>query len=90
MEIIGLGVVGLGGLIACIGWIWLLIVGFKQGGVLWGILIFFFSGLAGLIFCIMYKTGWLPWLMLVIGGVLAGFGVIPMIMGQMQNMPTNY
>ena len=80
MEIIGLIVIGLGSLIAFIGWIWLLIIGFKQGGVLWGILIFFFSCLAGLIFCIMYKTGWLPWLMLVIGGVLASFGVISMIM----------
>ncbi len=80
MEIVGLIVIGLGGLIAFIGWVWLLIIGFKQGGVLWGILIFFFSCLAGLIFCIMYKTGWLPWLMLVIGGVLASFGVISMIM----------
>ena len=80
MEIAGLIVIGLGGLIAFIGWIWLLIIGFKQGGALWGILIFFFSCLAGLIFCIMYKTGWLPWLMLVIGGVLASFGVISMIM----------
>ena len=90
MEFIGLAVIGLGCLIALIGWIWLLIIGVKHGGALWGILIFFFSGLAGLIFCIMYKTGWLQWLMLIIGGVLAGFGMIPMVMGQLQNMPASY
>lgn len=75
MEIIGAGIAGLGGLIAFIGYIWLIVVGFKQGGPLWGILIIFFNYLAGLIFCIMFKTGWVPWILMVLGGLVAGVGV---------------
>ena len=75
MEIIGAGIGGIGGLIALIGYIWLIVVGFKQGGALWGILIIFFSFLAGLIFCIMHKTGWVPWILMVLGGLVAGFGM---------------
>ncbi|REJ75357.1 MAG: hypothetical protein DWQ47_07700 [Acidobacteria bacterium] len=75
MEIIGAGIGGIGGLIALIGYIWLIVVGFKQGGALWGILIFFFSFLAGLIFCIMHKTGWVPWILMVLGGILASLGM---------------
>ncbi|NJM53839.1 MAG: hypothetical protein HC846_10890 [Blastocatellia bacterium] len=71
-QLVVLGVIGLGVLTAIIGWIWLVVIGFKNGGVLWGILIIFFNWLAGLIFCIMYKTGWLPLAMLILGGIIAG------------------
>ena len=87
MEMIGGLVIGLGCLIALIGWIWLVIIGFQKGGALWGILIFLFTWLAGLVFCIMNKTGWLPLAMMIIGGILAGFGAIPIAMKAMENMP---
>jgi hypothetical protein len=87
MEYVGYGAVGLGGLIAFIGWIWLLVLGFKQGGALWGILIFLFSGLGGLIFCIVYKTGWIPLAMLILGGIVASIGMVPVAMGQLQQPP---
>lgn len=86
MELIGAAGMGLGGLIAFIGWIWLLVVGFKEGGILWGLVIFLFSGLGGLIFCIVHKTGWVPWIMMIVGGVLASFSMLPTIMSNLENM----
>jgi hypothetical protein len=86
MELIGAAGMGLGGLIAFIGWIWLLVVGFKEGGVLWGLLIFFFSGLGGLIFCIVHKTGWMPFILMIVGGLVASFGMVPMVLSNMENM----
>lgn len=87
MEILGYGAMGIGGLIALIGWIWLIIVGFKEGGALWGILIFFFSWLAGLVFCIMNKTGWVPLAMMIVGGIISGIGMVPVMMSVMEQMP---
>lgn len=78
-----------GGLTALIGWIWLVMIGFKQGGTLWGILIFFFSVFAGIIFCIINKTGWLQLAMMVVGGLIAGVGIIsiiPMITKMLESM----
>ncbi len=83
MEYFGLGAVTIGSLIGLIGWIWLIIIGFKQGGVLWAIFILLFSGIAGLIFCIVYKTGWVPLLLLVVGGLISGLGMVPTILRQL-------
>ena len=80
MQILGLGAMGIGILIALIGWIWLIVTGFKVGGALWGILNIFFQPITGIIFCIMHKTGWLPLALLIIGNVLAGIGMVPTIM----------
>lgn len=90
MEIIGYGAMGLGGLLVLIGWIWLIIIGFKEGGALWGILIFFFSWIAGLVFCIMNKTGWVPLVLMIVGGIISSIGMIPVMMSVMENMPANY
>ncbi len=87
MELIGGLVMGLGGLICVVGWIWLIVLGFQQGGALWGILIFFFSWIAGIVFCIMHKTGWVPLVMMIVGGVLAGAGMIPMVLSAIEQMP---
>ncbi len=87
MELIGGLVMGLGGLICVVGWIWLIVLGFQQGGALWGILIFFFSWIAGIVFCIMHKTGWVPLVMMIVGGVLAGVGMIPMVLSAIEQMP---
>jgi hypothetical protein len=70
----------LGCLIFFIGWIWLVITGFKVGGVLWGIINIFFQPLTGLIFCIVKKAGWQPFIVMLIGLVLfGGFGGMTMI-----------
>jgi hypothetical protein len=87
MEVVGYGAMGLGGLIAFIGWVWLIVVGFKEGGAVWGILIFFFSVIAGLIFCIMKKTGWIPLVLMIVGGVISGIGMVPVMMKIVENMP---
>lgn len=79
----------IGGLLALIGWIWLIVIGFKQGGTLWGILIIFFSAFAGIIFCIINKTGWLQLAMMVIGFIIAGVGlisIIPMLTKMLESM----
>ena len=41
--------------------IWLVILGFKRSGLLWAVLIAFFSLIAGLAFCITKKEGWAVW-----------------------------
>ncbi len=86
MEIIGGLALGLGLLIAVIGWIWLIVLGFQKGGALWGILIILFSWLAGLVFCIMNKTGWIPLILMVVGGIISGIGAIPVAIKIMENM----
>jgi hypothetical protein len=70
-----MGILGILGLVLClVGWIWLIVIAYKTAGALWAILIFLFSLLAGLIFCIVHKTGWMQWAMLVVGYVLFVFG----------------
>lgn len=80
MAILGM----LGAILALVGWIWLIITGFKVGGVLWGILNIFLQPITGLIFCIVKKAGWTPFIIMIIGVVLAvGFGGA----GSMLNYP---
>jgi len=63
-----------------IGWIWLIITGFKVGGPLWGIINIFFQPITGLIFCIVKKAGWQPFIVMLIGLILfGGFGGMTMI-----------
>jgi hypothetical protein len=64
----------LGAVLMLVGWIWLMVVAYKSAGALWAVLIFFFSLLAGLIFCIMKKEGWMQWGLLLIGWLLVMFG----------------
>ena len=85
MEAIGGIVGGIGGLIALIGWVWLIILGFKKSAV-WGIVVILLSWLGGLIFCIVNKEGWLQLALMTIGGILAGVGAIPTVMSLIQQM----
>ena len=73
-----LALIGL--LAALVGWVWLVIVAFKTNGALWGILNIFFQPITGLIFCIMKKTGWTPFIVMIVGLVVFyGFAGITMI-----------
>lgn len=70
-----MGILSILGVVAfLVGWIWLMVVAYKTAGALWAVLIFFFSLLAGLIFCIMQKTGWMQWAIMVVGWLLIIFG----------------
>ena len=81
-----MGIVGILGLILfLVGWIWLMVIAAKTEGVLWAILIFFFSLLAGLIFCIMKKVGWMQWGIMVLGWLILMFGGG---MAALSSMPT--
>jgi hypothetical protein len=64
----------LGILVFLIGYIWIIVLGFKVGGVLWGILNIFFEPLTGLIFCIMKKTGWLQLGLMIVGIIIIMLG----------------
>ncbi len=86
MEILGFGVMGLGILIALIGWVWLIITGFKEGGALWGILNIFFQPITGIIFCVMHKTGWFALALLIIGNIIAGVGIVPIVMSNLDQL----
>ena len=57
-----------------VGWIWLMVVAAQADGALWAILIFFFSLVAGLIYCIMKKNGWKQWGLMVVGWLLCMVG----------------
>ena len=63
-----------GAILMFVGWVWLIIVAFKTAGALWGIINIFFQPITGLIFCIVKKTGWLQWLMMILGLVLFAVG----------------
>jgi hypothetical protein len=41
--------------------IWLIVLAYKRSGGLWAVLIVFFSLIAGIVFCITKKEGWIPW-----------------------------
>lgn len=84
MEILGVAGMGLGGLLFLIGWIWLIVLGFKQGGALWGILIILFSWIAGIIFCFMKKTGWIPLALMLVGVFFYAVGAVPVMMKLME------
>lgn len=75
MEVVGL----IGGLLALIGLFWLIIIGFQEGGVLWGILIIIFSWVGGIVFCAVNKKGWLQLALLIFGLFLAVVGFAPNI-----------
>lgn len=64
----------LGLLLFLVGWIWLIVLAFKQEGALWGILVFFFSWIAGIIFAILKKTGWTQVALMIIGVILIMLG----------------
>lgn len=64
----------LGVVLFLVGWIWLMVVAAKSAGALWAVLIFFFSLLAGLIFCIMKKEGWMQWGIMLVGWLVIMFG----------------
>lgn len=52
--------------------IWLIVLAYKRSGLMWAVLILFFSLIAGLVFCIVKKEGWLPWTL----NVVAWLGAI--------------
>lgn len=69
MVIVGI----LGAILCVVGFVWLMILAFREGAV-WGLLNIFFQPLAGLIFCISIGKGWKQFLMLVGGAILFGIG----------------
>lgn len=72
MEFLSVWGLGLG--LMLVGSIWLMVVAYQTAGPLWAVLIFIFSVLAGLIFCIVHKTGWMQWGMAVVGLLMFMFG----------------
>lgn len=84
MEILGGAGIALGGLLSFIGWVWLVVLGFKEGGPLWGILNFLFSPLAAIIFCFVKKTGWIPLALMIIGVFITSIGMVPFILQGME------
>lgn len=58
-----------------IGWAWLAFTAYQKGGWIWGIVVIFFNWIGGLIFCIVHKTGWLQYLIFIIGSLLFMVGL---------------
>lgn len=79
MGIIGILAIAIGSIIVLIGWIWLIVLGFKHGGALWGILNIICQPITGIIFCIMHKTGWIPLILMIVGGIIEGIGFVPLL-----------
>lgn len=76
-----MGILAMVGLVVMlIGYVWLVITAFKVGGVLWGLLNIILQPITGLIFCLVKKAGWQPFIVMVIGLVLYGwFGGLAMM-----------
>jgi hypothetical protein len=70
MAILGI----LGWLLLVVGVIWLTVIAYKTAGALWAVIVFILGPLGGLIFCIMKKTGWMQWLLQVVGWILMVVG----------------
>ncbi len=79
IDFISLGAIAAGGLMFFAGWIWLMVAGFKNGGLTWGILIFLFNWFAGIVFCLVKKTSWAALIMMTVGGIIFGVGIAPFI-----------
>jgi hypothetical protein len=62
----------LSALLLLVSQIWLVVLGYKRGGIVWAVVIAFFSLIAGLAFCIVKKEGWPAWGL----NVLAWLGVM--------------
>lgn len=72
--------VELGLVLILIGTIWLVILSVqtaatKTGKILWTIANIFFNPLAGIIFFVVNKIGFVPMLLTIIGSVLMGYGL---------------
>jgi hypothetical protein len=67
----------LASILILVGWIWLIVLGFKRGGAVWGILNLFSSLIAGLVFCIVKKEGWTAWILLFAGWCIVMFYLQP-------------
>jgi hypothetical protein len=70
----GMLLVGIGGLLCFVGWIWLIITAFSKAGAVWGILAIFFSWIAGLIMHFTKSVGLQPTLLIIGGFVLVIIG----------------
>lgn len=64
----------LGWLMTVVGAIWLVVVAYKTAGALWAVLVFLFEPISGLIFCVMHKTGWMQFGLMIVGLVLMILG----------------
>ena len=60
----------LGGILVFVGWIWNIVVSFKMGGVLWGVLNIFLQPIVGIISAAMKKTQWAPVGVMILGIIL--------------------
>jgi len=64
----------LGGLLMFVGWIWNIVVSFKMGGTLWGVLNIFLQPIMGVISAFMQKTQWAPVGLMILGIILYFIG----------------
>ena len=70
-----------------IGWAWLAITAFQKGNYIWGISVILFGPIAGLAFCIVKKTGWIPLALYVVGMIISSIGLSPMLIKQIEFLP---
>ena len=62
------------GILVFVGWIWNIVVSFKTGGTLWGILNIFLQPIVGIISAAMGKTSWTPVGVMILGMILYFIG----------------
>jgi hypothetical protein len=71
---VGSGFSAIGTIVLLAGWVWLIVVAARTAGAAWAVIVFLFSWLGGLIFCIVKKTGWAQWGLMLIGFILVVVG----------------
>lgn len=71
----GYGLAGIASICGLIGWIWIIVLAFQNGDVIWGICSILFCGIVALVYGIMhFQQAKVPVILLVIGMVAGGAG----------------
>lgn len=83
---------GLGGLLAFIGVVWLVIIAIQTGQttgekILWAVLNLICQPITGIIFYFVKRQGLIPLIIMIIGYILLGIGYPSMMNEAMQGMP---
>ena len=82
----------LGGILALVGTIWLVVIAIQTGHtngekVIWALVNFLCQPLGGIVFFIVKRDGLIPLIFVLIGSVLLGIGNYSLMMDMMNQMP---
>ena len=76
----GIALAGIGGLLSLVGAIWIIVIAFQNGDIVWGVLAIF-CGIVGLIYALQHmEQAKIPLILMIVGIVLS---IVGQVMGGM-------